>query len=318
MINKIKRSLKKRKVKIFLLFLLCSGLAWFISNLSEDYVSNAVFNLEYVKVPDSLLLDKASKNTVNVKLRAVGFQFLGFNFKNKSVKIDLSQIEMAHSKFYVPQEVYRRQIERQLSGSMTLLEMDRDTLFFDFLKLSSKEVLVSPQIKLDFVQNYLLDGDLEIKPEKITITGPKEEIDTIRSVKSSKLQLSELTSDFTRKIMIIRSQQLKHTTFSSESVSIKGKVARFSEKVIQVPIEVINLPAGTQIRTFPDSVSILCKAKIKELRNLEKSNFQVIADYGVVKEDNAKTLSLKLAKSPKDIYSANLLEAQVEFILKRE
>lgn len=300
------------------MFLLCSGLAWFISNLSEDYVSNAIFNLEYVNVPDSLLLDKASKSRVNVKLRAVGFQFLGFNFKNKSVKIDLSRIETTASKSYIPQEVYRRQIERQLSGSMTVLEMDRDTLFFDFLKLASKEVPVRPQIKLGLVQNYLLDGDLEVRPEKITIKGPKEEIDTIQSVRSSKLDLNDLTTDFARKAMIIRPQQLKHTTFSSESVSIKGKVARFSEKMIQVPIEVINLPEGTQIRTFPDSASILCKAKIKELRSLENSNFQVIADYSMTKEDNAKTLSLKLAKRPKNIYSANLLEAQVEFILKRE
>ncbi|WP_422079782.1 YbbR-like domain-containing protein [Ulvibacterium sp.] len=318
MIDKIKRSLKKRKVKIFLLFLLCSGLAWFISNLSENYVHNAVFNLEYVNVPDSLLLDKASRNTVNVKLRAVGFQFLGFNFKNKSVKIDLSKVAGITSKPYIPQEVYRRQIERQLSGSMTLLEMDRDTLFFDFLKLQSKEVPVKPQIKLDLVQNYLLDGDLEVRPEKITIKGPREEIDTIQSVRSSKLDLKDLTTDFAKKAMIIRPEQLKYTTFSSESVSIKGKVARFSEKMIQVPIEVINLPEGTQIRTFPDSASILCKAKIKELRNLENSSFQVIADYGLTEEDNAKTLSLQLSKKPENIHSANLLEAEVEFILKRE
>lgn len=318
MIDKIKRSLKKRKVKIFLLFLLCSGLAWFISNLSEDYVHNAVFNLEYVNVPDSLLLDKASRNSVNVKLRAVGFQFLGFNFKNKSVKIDLSRIARTASRAYIPQEVYRGQIERQLSGSMTLLEMDRDTLFFDFLKLQSKEIPVIPQIQLDLAQNYLLDGDLEVRPEKITLKGPKKEIDTIQSVRSSKLDLKGLTTDFTRKAMIVRPQELKHTTFSSQSVSIKGKVARFSEKMIQVPIEVINLPEGIRIRTFPDSASILCKAKIKELRNLENSDFQVVADYGPTNDDNSKTLSLKLSKKPDSIYSAQLLETEVEFILKRE
>ncbi|WP_299536428.1 YbbR-like domain-containing protein [Ulvibacterium sp.] len=305
-------------MKIFLLFLLCSGLAWFVSNLSEDYVHNAVFNLEYVNVPDSVLLDKASRNTVNVKLRAVGFQFLGFNFKNKSVKIDLSRVATTASKSYIPQEVYRGQIERQLSGSMTLLEMDRDTLFFDFLKLESKEVPVRPQITLNLEQNYLLDGNLEVRPEKITVKGPKEEIDTIQSVRSARLDLQDLTADFTRKAMIIRPQQLKNTTFSSESVSIKGKVARFSEKMIQVPIEVINLPEGTQIRTFPDSVSILCKAKIKELRDLENPDFRVIADYGTANEDNANTLVLKITRKPESIYSADLLETEVEFILKRE
>jgi len=317
-ISKIKGSLKKRKVKIFLLFLLCSGLAWFINNLSESYTSNAVFHLVYVNTPDSLLLDNASKKEVHVKLKAVGFQFFRFNFKPKSVKIDLSQTEVSSSKFYIPQGVYRRQIEKQLSGGMTLLEMDRDTLFFKFLKLSSKKVPVRPQLKLDLVQNYLLDGELLIDPDTIIIKGPLEEIDTIQWVASSKLDLKDVTEDFSSRAEILKPGALQHTTFSSRNVSIQGKVARFSEKVFQIPIAVVNLPLGTNIRMFPDSASVLCKAKIKELRDLEESNFQIVADYGLVGDSNTRTLSLELIKKPQHIHSADLLQNEVEFILNRE
>ena len=101
MIGKIKRGLNQRKVKIFLLFLICSFLAWFISKLSETYTSNAVFDIEYTNVPDSLSLKQTLKKQIDVKLRASGFQFLAFNFYNKKVKIDVSAMEHSKATYFI-------------------------------------------------------------------------------------------------------------------------------------------------------------------------------------------------------------------------
>src|SRR6056297_929627 len=55
--------------KLFSLFLLCSFLVWFISNLSETYESRAYFTLNYRNLPDSLLLGKNSNSQIEAKLR---------------------------------------------------------------------------------------------------------------------------------------------------------------------------------------------------------------------------------------------------------
>ncbi len=116
---------------MFLMFLVCSSLIWFINNLSESYINDAIFDFKFVNVPDSLLLIEASKKEVDVKVQATGFQFLGFNLKNKEVKIDLSSASQKGGKYYIVQNVYRKQIDKQLR-SMTLIEIDKDTLFFEF------------------------------------------------------------------------------------------------------------------------------------------------------------------------------------------
>ena len=318
MIQKIKNGLKKRKVKIFLMFLLCSTLAWFVSNLSKAYTSNTTFDLEFVNLSPDQLLISATKNQVDVKLEAIGFQLFGFSFKNKRVKIDMSTVKKRGNKFYIPYKVYKKQIEKQIPSSMQLFEMDQDTLFFEFDEVISKNVPVKPRLKLNLAQNYLLDGEVIIEPSAITIKGPKNEVDTINNVKSLKIDLTDLTSNFSQKVTIYKSRALKNTSFSTESVLISGKVSRFSEKIIVVDVDVINLPKGFEIKVFPNKVGVLCKASMTTLKTLTSSDFRLVVDYAKIKENRTKKLSLVLQKKPKNLYNAILKEKGVAYILKRK
>lgn len=317
MIVKIKNILKRREAKIFLVFLICSGLIWFINNLSESYINNATFDFKFINVPDNLLLTKASKKEVDVKVQATGFQFLGFYLKNREVKIDLSSARQKGGIYYIIQSVYRKQIEKQLR-SMTLLEIDRDTLFFEFTQVGTKKVPVNSMVDINFSQNFILDGPLKIEPSMVTIKGPKSSIDTINSVNTIKISFPEVTSNFTHKVELFRNPELENTTYSNSSVFIYGKVARFSEKLIDVPIKVINLPPGYAIRTFPDAISVLCRAKLDNLKNLDSDGFEVVADYNSISDNTSKTITLELLKIPEYLHSADLKEDQVEFILNRQ
>lgn len=318
MIERIKRGLKKRKVKVFLLFLLASALIWFINNLSQTYIAKTTFVLNYINSNKELLLTEALTDKVDVKLQTVGFQFLGFNFKKKEVTLDLEKVSKVDDKYFLLPQECRNQIEKQLSGSMLLLEMDSDTLFFEFLELASKEVPVESNIKINLAHNYLLEGTLKLEPSTITVTGPKDEIDTIAGAHTVGLDLPEMTTDFSEKVELFKSPELKYTSYSTNVVQIEGKVSKFSEKIVDVPVEVINLPAGRQARTFPDEVSILCKAKIEELKNIDRSDFRVIADYSQNRGSRSNILELTLDKKPKGIFSASLMETKAEYILNKE
>lgn len=318
MIKKLKNSLSKRKVKIFLVFLLCSSLAWLLSNLSESYISSTTFNLGFEEVPDSLLLTNVSKNKIDVKLRASGFQFLSYGFNKKIITIDLSSIENIDSKYFVPQRVYKRQIDKQLSNSIELMDLDNDTIFFDFFKVYSKEVPVVSAIELTLAQNHLLEDEMIIKPNKVTIKGPKNEIDSIASVRTSAIVLSELTSDFSQNVVLIKPPAIVNTEFSIKAVTISGVVSKFSEKIIDVPVEVINLPEGMEIQTFPNIVPVLCKAKLNELKGLTASDFSLVVDYNSNKDRTTNILPLQLMKKPEKVHSALPMKTQVEYILRKK
>jgi hypothetical protein len=250
-------------------------------------------------------------------LRASGFQFLGFNFKRKQVPIDLSNADRKGSQYYIPQKNYRKQIQNQLPASMTLLEADRDTLYLEFYKLYKKEVPVQSNLTINLSQNYLLEDYVEIIPNTIILMGPEQEINRVNLINTLKMEVSDINSDFDIALGLSQPEGLENTSFSANSVKVKGKVFRFSEKILEVPVRVINLPEGTAIRTFPDAVSVLCKARIDKLKDLDVSDFEVIGDYSNVGK-NRQLLELKLSKVPDILHSTQLLENEVEFILKRE
>jgi YbbR domain-containing protein len=315
--KEVKRSNDKRKINIFLIFLLCSFLAWLVSRLSETYVDRTTFDLEYINVPDSLLLADNSLKNVDVRLRASGFQFLGFNYNSKKVEVDLSNMANNQSKYYVTQLDFRKQIESQLSGSITLLEVDRDTLFLDFYKVELKKVPISPNISLNPAQNYLVDGKLKLEPSLISISGPKKELDLVNSVSTSEVELNEITEDFSIVVELVLPEELKNLVLSEKKVKISGNVFRFSEKLIEIPVEVINLPEGTQIKTFPNTVAVLCKARIDRLKDISPVEFKVVANFQDQRGEN-QNLQVSLIEKPNDVYSVQLMRNEVEFILKRQ
>lgn len=318
MIKSIRRVLKKRKAKVFFFFLGCSAAIWFINSLNQEYVGTSDFDLEYVNFPDGFLFKGATKREMEVKLRAGGFTFLGFNFKRKKVKIDVSEAETMGDRFFVPEKRYRGQIIKQLSGSMTLLEIEEDTLFLDLLAVSIKKVPVRPTAVITMAQNYLLEGEIQVAPDSITLTGPEKEIDTIEEVRTQKITLSDLTSDFSEEAKLFKSPNLKNTSYSESTAIISGKVFRFSEKTLKLPIRVVNLPDGIEIKTFPDEMSVLCKAKAERLRTLKVSDFQVEGDYQTTEGGTSENLTIELKKKPKGLHSARLADTEVEYIVKKQ
>ncbi|MCK0191819.1 hypothetical protein [Arenibacter sp. F20364] len=318
MIDKIKKGLNKRKVKLFLVFLLCSSLAWFISNLGEQYTDNTTFDIYYGSTPDSLLLNSVSKRNIKVRLRASGFQFLMFGFKNKTVVVDLSELEKKGSKYFVSPTTYRSQIESQLSKFITVEEMDRDTLFFDFQRLFKKKVPVLPKVTIDLEQNYLMDKSYTLLPDSITVLGPKKEIDTLTGIATQTLVLPRSTSDISKELKLNLPTSLKNTKYSDYSVTLSAKIFKFSERVFEVPVEVINVPEGVGIRTFPEKVSVLSRGRLSTVKELGVSDFVVTADYANLKDKDENVLELKLTKRPDSVAVVQLRENKVEFILKRQ
>ncbi len=317
MISKIKNGSSKRKLKIFLLLLTCATLALFISKLSESYSTTLTFKLVFVNIPKDLLLLSASKNTASIKLEGNGFLFLRSNFKRKQLTVDLGEIKKVENSYLLTASDFKKQVEEQLQKPAVLLEMDSDPLYFTVDSIYSKKVSVIPRIDITMAQNFLLDGKLKVEPKDIIVTGPKNEIDTLNHIYTETKNFSNLSDNFQSRLALRNPTHLKNTSFSGDFILLSGRVSKFSEVLIKIPVEVVNVPKGMEIRTFPEEVSILCKAKLEHLKDLSRSDFRLIADYTTASNQSEIGLLLELVKRPDSLINATLMENEVEYILKR-
>ncbi|RPG35647.1 MAG: YbbR-like domain-containing protein [Muricauda sp. TMED12] len=305
-------------MKVFSLFLLCSFLAWFISNLSDTYESRAYFTLNYRNLPDSLLLGKNSDNLIEAKLRTSGFQFLYYKIFKTRIDIDVSQVEFQNGDYVMSEEALRKQMDQQLSQSISLLELDRRTLEIDLYQVDSKKIPIEAKLNLQLEQNYILDGKIKILPDSIEVKGPSNEIDTINSIKTSLIQLNNVNADFSNEVSLVFPKGLDNSIFSIGRATVSGKVSKFSEKVFEVPVQVINVPQGYQIKTFPDVVTVLCKATIERLKEISASDFEIVADYGQLMGSESSTLFLEIQESPQKVYDVKLEDNTVNFVLEQQ
>lgn len=318
LIEWIRTGLKKRKVKVFLLFLLCASLAWFINKLSQTYTSNTTFYINYINVPSKYLLATPPKNEIQVRLTAAGFQFLGYHLKPKHINLDVSKMVQKDSLYYLTSDQIRIQLEDQLNNYSTLTDFDSDIIYFDFTSLETKKIPVVAVLDISYATNHTLEGQIHIVPDSIELTGPKSKIDTINVIKTNLLQLNSLSNSFSEQLPLNVPENLNGITLSSTKVQVKGKVVKFSEQVMDIPVTVINVPEGVKVRTFPEIVQVRCQGTIQDLKELDTSDFAIIADYSKVSEETENRLSILLERFPRSLHNAQMNANEVEFILRRQ
>ena len=103
----------------------------------------------------------------------------------------------------------------------------------------------------------------------------------------------------------------------TEKVVLSGSVFRFSEKIVSVPVSILNLPESTTIKIFPNTIEILCRAELETLKELDVSQFSVAVDYGDIRE-GIKTLPVKIQQQPEAVQSVQLITEKVEYLLIRQ
>ncbi len=297
--------------------LTCSFVAWLISQLSETYTDDITYTLNYVNPPDSLMLMDSSRDEITLTVRGSGWKFLGTRFSSGTLDVDLSRVSYNRGRYYLRERNYREQLAKALPESMNIVQMDADSLLLNFSRLVKKKVPVVPGVKLQLAQNYLLESDLEVVPDSITLTGPEQELDTIREIRTEQVELREVSERVVRSLKLEKPATLSNTKYSIGEVQVRAEVFRFSEKILDIPVEVINLPEGARVKTFPNSVEVLCKARLETLKGINPGDFRVVADMEEVQEDSP-FIPLQMIRRPDGVPSIQMMQLQVEYILKRE
>lgn len=307
----------KRKLQIFLVFLLCSFLIWLISKLSENYTERTSYELVFIQVPDSLLLTKASKENISVRIQTSGFQMLSSGFKRNQINIDVSQARFRGNRYYITPAVYRRQMEQQLSGAVTLQEVDIDTLFLEMYALMARKVPVRADVEVALAQNYMMKGAVQVRPDSIIIRGPENEVKSIEEVTTERVELMDLEKDFSREVALNLPEMGTSISMEAEKVLIQGEVFRFSEKLLEIPVQVLNRPEDMEIKIFPNTISVLCRAELEQLKTLEPTQFALEVDFNDVKE-GVKYLPVTLSQKPEGVQSVQVMVEEVEYLLIRQ
>jgi hypothetical protein len=308
---------RRNKLNVFFIFLICATLLSLLIKLSETHASAVVFKTQYVNIPDDKLLVGEPKKEISLYVDATGFKLLGYYFIKQTLDISLNNVKTSRGKSYLDKESLLPIIDQQLSRNVKLRSVIDDTLYFNFDVNAKKIVNVEPRVTLHFLENYKTHKGLQVEPKEVTISGPESQVANINVLYTEEQVLENVNKDFSLELPVILPEHASEVSLSNKTVSIKAQVERYSEKIFKVPIVVLNKPKGTEVKTFPSEVQIVCKAPVNILKKITAKEFRVTCNYQETIRDNINFMIPKINHKPADITDIRLVEEKVEFIIRR-
>lgn len=313
------RTRLNEKVVIFLLCLILATFFWFLSSLSMIYSTTLEFPLKYSEVSEELVLIESPQNSLTLWVTGSGFDLLAEQLALSKqvlmVDIEKSRSSNRSGRYYILSRNLRDNILSQLDNELNLDNIYPDTLFFETLPRKSKEVPVTVVHDISYDKQISSSGDILVKPDKVTLSGPSNYIDTVSTIYTDSLQLKNIKDTIFQKLKLKYPDEIVGVNAEPNEVQVTIPAERFTEGRITLPIKVTGSDT-TDIRIFPSDVVVTYLVPISKF-DLVNSEMFVIE----IKTDKEKLLNKKLkveiSHAPNFIEVVRLKPERVEFIIRK-
>ena len=236
-------------------------------------------SIRYVQIPKGFMLDDNTVEDFSFNVNATRFEFLGYVFKKPSIKIDVSTyFNETTNTARVGGAALEKLILNQVVNDGFITQLSIPELNLNLQALSSKKVPVLGQLSVSYLVGFDALGEKQIKPDSVSITGPKQLLDSIFSVTTAPLQLSDISASFSEQIYI---EPLPNTSvdISPKTVTLSQTVSEFSQKILMVPVTMINQPLQGNFKLLPASIRVACNVPVAKFNEITPEDFTIICDY---------------------------------------
>ena len=304
----------KRSFLTFLVFLAISTALWFLTKLSDDYSTQATFSLQFEEVPADKWVSSPDA-VAKMSLNTDGFHTLRYKMvrePNRIITIPLDEVpyrqENGNTYSFSSQYVAER-VAKLLSINTSDVVMNDAMVYFNMDVLKSKVVPIAFQSDIKTQRQYGVYGIPKLDPPTITIFGPQEVIDTVKSVKTNKVSKINVNQDFQETVGLdllggkIRS--------NIKEVKAEVQVEKYTEMDVEVPIRVAD---SLKMRFFPESMTVKCLVAMRDYTSITPESFTVSVDKQQLKAMQP-LLDVRLASWPPTVQILSTRPDKVEYLI---
>ncbi len=303
---------RNQKIRSFLFFLLLATTIWFLTKFSKPLVAEFQLNLAYSNLPEQTLVSPDAPQKLLITVNANGFKLLTEFFRDKSLVLDLSAGRvLENNKIRFNQDQLLAFCYRKIPAA-DVISINTKELIVPVDRMSAKTIDVVFQGEVLLEKGFKLVGTPQMKPRKITLYGPSQMIDSISSVNTIYTSLIDLRANLTKNIPLesLWSQKLSR---SQDSVLWTAEIREYTQKEIELPVEIINIPKGRRLQIFPETMILSVEIPVDEYALYDESNFKLICDYTErISEDSF--MIPRLTNLPDGVYKPELSNKKVDYV----
>jgi YbbR domain-containing protein len=307
--------IERKRILVLITCLLIAIAAWLFMALNNKYPYTVKTVLKYNNIPQKKAFHPLQSDTVDLQVEGTGWQLLFSRLRIQPQSIAISLEKLNNRNFILfSEQLYN--VNNQLETSQKIISVKPDTLYFDFSEKTIKKVPVRLVSELNFVKQYGVSNPIEINPDYVTISGPEQELDKIKEWKTDSLKLDDI--QYTTKNMVgMMQSKLKNVSIFPASVEVKVPVDEFTEKILEVPLKVVNNQEYYNVKLYPRKVKITFLVALSKYSQVNEDFIEAVVDLNDWKKLNHNRLRVKVIRFPDFCKLLQIQPGKVDFIIEK-
>ncbi len=301
------------KLSAFFICLIISAFLWLTHSLNSHYRYSLTVPVKFINLPNNkTLLGNLPENLrFDVKASGLKLLFVLINKPYNDLTIDFNSLK-GDSKFHAYSiSSGNVNLSSSIKFDVEVKKISPDTLFFTNKKGISKNVAVKPLLFVIADKGFIISKPL-INPAYITITGDSASIQNIDSISTAPLYLNQITKNYNGKLTLVKPNESVYLNLSEVSISIQAD--KLIEKQIELPLEMINAPEGTNIKLFPGKVKVKYSSALNDFGDINEKSFKAIVNFSRRKEGYNK-LPVELTIVATQAHILSITPTEAEFLI---
>jgi len=268
-------------------------LIWVLITMSKEYVTTLEIPITYTNIPQHLLLQKEPVKKLDITIKASGFKTSMIKLRQKVITLELTNLNKKNSNNYYI------------------------TLHLSLGVLKSKKLPVATNMKIAYHAGYDLSKQITISPDSILVSGPTNQIEKLTEIKLKLLEMSDIKSNFSKKVPIVKPKNATNLKFDAEKVVISGKVEKFTEGNLTLDFTITNVPQGIDITTLVKTVNVTFVVSLSDFNKVNKDSFIVECNYALTQNNNLNYVMPRIIKKPSFVKNVRVVPNKIDFLIQK-
>ena len=314
--QKLKSFFNSKDILSFLLFLLISATFWYVHALGKERETYIIVPVRYIGVPLNLAITNNPPSEISLDIRDQGIRLFEYSdMRRNPLSIDLSRVFYQKGEILITPDQLKSKIVRYLKPTTLLLDIHPDSLLIKYEKLSYKTLPIEFNAKIDLAHQYMFSDRIKVQPNKVTVFGPKNMLDTLKTIHTECKVFKNLNDTISFRCNLL---PLKLTHYSVNNTKVTISVEQFTERKVQIPISTLNCPTNLAIRTFPIVVNATFTVGLSRFKTFNSSDIEVYLDYNDLKTDKTSKHILKIKNNTTHISNIRISPLEVEYLMEQK
>lgn len=252
-----------------------AGLLWVHVATDKEYVVEVPLPVTTVTHAPDLALTEAPPDTIVALLSASGKTLLRGGWRRAGVAVRLDYLRIGQRDVRLDQS----NVSLVESDDIKFHEIIRPKNFrFTLDRLESKTLPVAGRVTVRPAPGFAVGASGEIRPETITVRGPRATLQGMSSVFTEARELVDVRSDIALSLAL-DSAGLYGIEFDPDVVTFRTEVTAVRERSFDhVPVALFNAPDGP-LELTPSEITLIISGPETEIDQLDAGQISVSANF---------------------------------------